>query len=157
MCIRDRYNRGEELTDDELDDLLGLIADLRQHNQTDAIMKTAEGRAMQANRTDSDRYIWDSDISTRAVKEDSALYDMEETLLQMKEGRRGENLEKQLETFLSNKDTTNTDNYNIFVRDEATKKEFEAMTPEQREVAIQNSSVRLIQPVSYTHLRAHET
>jgi len=140
-----KYNRGEELTDDELDDLLELIADLRQHNQTDAIMKTAEGRAMQANRTDSDRYLWDSDISTRAVKEDSALYDMEETLLKMKEGRKGENLEKQLEEFLSNQDITNAANYAVFVRNEATKEEFEAMTPEQREVAIQNSSVRLVQ------------
>lgn len=140
-----KYNRGEELSDDEIDDLITLIGDLRQHNQTDAIMKTAEGRAMQANRTDSDRYLWDSDISTRAVKEDSALYDMEDTLIKMKEGRKSANLEKQLEEFLSNQDITNTANYAVFVRNEATKEEFEAMTPEQREVAIQNSSVKLVQ------------
>lgn len=140
-----RYQQGEDIDVAEIDELLSLVDDLRAHNDTDARLKTAEGRGMQANRSDAERYVWEGEISVRGIREDAALFDLQESLIQLRDGTEASTLEKDFESFFSTKDDVNKENYKTYVEGEKKNREIENLSPDEREAAIKNRVAATVQ------------
>ena len=140
-----KYQAGEELSSLEMDEMLELVNDLRSLNEVDNVLKTTAGRGMQANRSDAEKYVSSTDLSLRAIREDAALFDMEETLKQLQMGKDVPSMEKQFEDFLNTKDTTNKLNAAIYGNQKLSEKELDELGITQDELDIQRRTATLIQ------------
>ena len=143
--LTSRYQKGEELNPESIDELIELIDDARLLNETDNVLKTTAGRGVQANRADAANYVSSTELSLRAIKEDAALFDMHESLLNLKQGKEAPALENQMEMFLTSKETTNKMNAAIYGKEELSDKDLEELGLTAEEVEIQRKSTTLIQ------------
>ena len=143
--LTSRYQKGEELNPESIDELIELIDDARLLNETDNVLKTTAGRGVQANRADAANYVSSTELSLRAIKEDAALFDMHESLLNLKQGKEAPALENQMEMFLTSKDMTNKMNAAIYGKEELSDKDLEELGLTAEEVEIQRKSTTLIQ------------
>ena len=140
-----KYQAGEELSSLEMDEMLELVNDLRSLNEVDNVLKTSAGRGVQANRSDAEKYVSSTDLSLRAIREDAALFDMEETLKQLQMGKDVPSMEKQFEDFLNTKDTTNKLNAAVYGNQKLSEKELDELGITQDELNIQRRTASLIQ------------
>lgn len=152
-----KYQSGAELSPKELDEMLELVGDLRSLNEVDNVLKTTAGRGVQANRGDAERYVSSTDLSLRAIKEDAALFDMEETLLQLRRGEEAPNMESQMELFLKVSENTNKLNAAVYGNKELSEKDLDDLGVTAEEVEIQRKSASLIQKGIKTLTRQLET
>ncbi len=152
-----KYQSGAELSPKELDEMLELVGDLRSLNEVDNVLKTTAGRGVQANRSDAENYVSSTDLSLRAVKEDAALFDMEETLLQLRRGEEAPNMESQMELFLKVSENTNKLNAAVYGNKELSEKDLDDLGVTAEEVEIQRKSASLIQKGIKTLTRQLET
>lgn len=143
--LTSRYQKGEELNPESIDELIELIDDARLLNETDNVLKTTAGRGVQANRADAANYVSSTELSLRAIKEDAALFDMHESLLNLRQGKEAPALENQMEMFLTSKDMTNKMNAAIYGKEELSDKDLEELGLTAEEVEIQRKSTTLIQ------------
>lgn len=140
-----KYQSGAELSPKELDEMLELVSDLRSLNEVDNVLKTTAGRGVQANRSDAAKYVSSTDLSLRAIKEDSALFDMEETLLQLRRGEEAPNMESQMELFLKSSENTNKLNEAVYGNKELSQKDLDDLGVTKEEVEIQRRTASLLQ------------
>ncbi len=139
-----KYQRGEELDPTEFDDFLELVSDLRSLNEVDNVLKAASGRGGQANRTDAERFVTDSEISIRAIREDAALYDMEEAFKKLRAGDDVPDLEKQLEDILGEVENTKLESEAVFGGKKLSDEELEKLGITREEMEIRQKTQKLI-------------
>lgn len=145
--ISDKYTSGKELTTSEIDELITLVDDLRTLNQTRDLLKTATGRGQQGFRSDSDRFVWESSRSYRAVREDIALMDLEHSLGRLKQGRPVEGFNKQIKQFSALGDDIKKEAFDIFVKKGEgipKGKKFEDLSPTERSIIVSKAVVKII-------------
>jgi len=140
-----KYQAGEELSEVELDEMLELVSDLRSLNEVDNVLKTTAGRGTQANRSDAAKYVNSTDLSLRAIREDAALFDMEETLQKLRRGEKVPSMEEQFDKFLSTKDSTNKLNAAIYANKDLTPAEMKELGVTPNELKILQQTARSIQ------------
>ena len=149
-----KYNKGEELTDADLDELLNIISDLRALNEGRDALRTTFGRQGQAFQGDSDKYVWETSVSIRAIRENVALMDLEQSLLALKRGEQEDVLLKQLDEYVSPKDEVNeskpkspvkdSDESQPSGKDSDEKPSFESLSPTQQASAITKATATAI-------------
>lgn len=144
-----KYQRGEEF---EVDYLLELVQDLRALNETDGIMKTAEGRGMQANRQDAARYVWETDLSVRALKEDAALFDLQEALIRLRDTGEADSLEKQFDDFFADVPTEDRDKYRRMKKMDKEAEVFDSLPRDKQQKIINNKAYKAL-GAAYTTLK----
>ena len=140
-----KYQRGEELSDIELDEMLELVRDLRSLNEVDNVLKTTAGRGTQANRSDAENYVSSTDLSLRAIKEDASLFDMEETLQQLRRGETAPSMESQMEFYLKSAENTNKLNAAVYGGKKLSQQELDELGVTAEEVNIQRKAAAIIQ------------
>lgn len=144
--ISDTYTAGKELGDGEIDELITIVTDLRTLNETRDLLKAGTARGQQGFRSDSDKFVWESSYSYRAIKEDIALMDLQESLFRMKKGQPVDEFTAQVKEFSELGDNIKKDAYDIFVTkaDDPKEKDFAQMTESERNLAINRSFTKRV-------------